>query len=187
MSNVFFTSDTHFFHEKLVPMRGFQSVDDMNDALVTAWNETVRPNDLIYHLGDVTFGKADASWEVMRWLHGQKHFIRGNHDGVLDKMVRKFPKLATTYRQYHEIGVEGQRIVLFHFPILSWHGAHRGWWHLHGHCHGNLSPSQMNGPMLDVGVDNIDGMRPWSMQDLHDYMKGWRWAPVDQHGSVGDG
>ena len=51
---VFFTSDTHFGHGGALGLyrRPFASVAAMNEALVERWNETVGPEDTVWHLGD---------------------------------------------------------------------------------------------------------------------------------------
>jgi len=51
---VFFTSDTHFGHGGALGLyrRPFASVPAMNEAMIERWNETVGPQDEIWHLGD---------------------------------------------------------------------------------------------------------------------------------------
>ena len=41
--NLFFTSDTHFFHGRIIELcnRPFHSVEEMNEALITNWNRVV--------------------------------------------------------------------------------------------------------------------------------------------------
>lgn len=73
---VFFTSDTHFGHErkvkaKLVP---FKSVEEMNSELVRRWNNKVGPEDLVYHIGD--FG----DYEYIKQLNGRVVLICGNNE-----------------------------------------------------------------------------------------------------------
>lgn len=54
MSKIWFTSDTHFCHDRgfLYEPRGFTNVEDMNEAIVQRWNSVVAPEDTVYHLGD---------------------------------------------------------------------------------------------------------------------------------------
>ena len=46
----FFTSDTHFDDEFAIPYfnRPFQSVDEMNAAMVERWNQVVTDGDIVY-------------------------------------------------------------------------------------------------------------------------------------------
>ena len=51
---VYFTSDTHFNHDKafIYEARGYKDRYEHNDALIAKINETVRPQDVLFHLGD---------------------------------------------------------------------------------------------------------------------------------------
>ncbi len=54
----YFISDTHYFHENLLgdndfALRLFDSVEEMNQQMITAWNNVVNEKDTVYHLGDV--------------------------------------------------------------------------------------------------------------------------------------
>jgi calcineurin-like phosphoesterase family protein len=80
--SIFFTADHHFGHAKIIHAghRPHASVNDMNADLVERWNSVVRPNDLVYHLGDVAFGALDDSLSNINRLNGRKILIPGNHD-----------------------------------------------------------------------------------------------------------
>jgi calcineurin-like phosphoesterase family protein len=60
MTQIFFTSDTHFNHEVIIrySQRPFADLSEMTEILVRNWNDRVGPGDIIYHLGDfaITFG-----------------------------------------------------------------------------------------------------------------------------------
>ena len=79
---VWFTADTHFGDEKIIDFCGrpFRDADGMNAALIRKWNEFVRPEDMVWHLGDFGFG--DKS-QIRAWagtLNGDIRLVRGNHD-----------------------------------------------------------------------------------------------------------
>ena len=178
---MFFTSDTHFFHKNIVHIgdgRPWDNSDEMTEALVENWNQTVGKKDLVYHLGDFSFGNKNQTLAVLQRLNGLKHIIRGNHDGTLDTVVRQNPEIVDSYQTYKEIKVYDQRLVLFHFPILSWHNVHKGVWHLHGHCHGQLRFS--GGPLLDVGVD-VHDYRPISYDEVHHLLQDVEPVFFDHH------
>lgn len=178
---VFFTADTHFGHKNIVHIgkgRPWDDVEAMNEGLIERWNARVRKQDRVYHLGDFSFTNREATEGFLRRLNGQLHIVRGNHDKVLDGLLRATPGLVESYQDYKEIKVAGQRLVLFHFPILSWHQAHYGSWHLHGHCHGNLN--FRNGPMLDVGVD-VHSYAPVSFAELAVEAEGRVYQGFDHH------
>lgn len=175
--SIFFTSDTHFGHKNLLHLgrgRPFSSIEEHDEALVDRWNERVQPQDRVYHLGDFAFANRDRTEEILDRLKGQIHFVRGNHDSGMDRFASRF----ASYQQYKEIRVEGQRIVLFHFPVASWHKAHHGSWHLHGHCHGNFQAP--NGPMADVGVDCWD-FAPVAYEEIAEALSTKTWTPTDHH------
>jgi calcineurin-like phosphoesterase family protein len=152
---IFFTSDTHFGHGGALGLyrRPFRSVAAMNEAVVERWNETVGPDDEIWHLGDFAIRQRPAAVaEIFARLHGRKHLVTGNNDppetADLDGWVSVQP--------YAEITAEGISLVLCHYPFRSWRGMAKGWVNLHGHCHGRLKPQPRQ---FDVGVD-VWGFRP---------------------------
>jgi len=155
MENVWFTSDTHFHHGNILWLgkgRPFSSVEEMNEMIIKRWNERVKKQDRIYHLGDISFGGLALTQPIMARLRGQIHIIRGNHDNeAMLKRLLQDQKNILSVAPYREIAFGGKKLVLFHFPILDWNRRYQGSWHLHGHTHGNLEVE--NGPMLDVGVD----------------------------------
>lgn len=178
-SNVWFTSDTHYFHANVIKYsnRPFSTTAEngdlvlhpleMNENLIARHNAVVKPQDRVYHLGDFGFASEENLDKVLSRLNGQKYFIYGNHD----EKIRKSKQLQSHFvwcRDYHELRVEhnGERIkiVLCHFPMISWNKMHRGSWMLHGHCHGNLR-YPFKGRIWDVGVDP-NGLAPVGLEDL---------------------
>lgn len=79
---VFVTADTHFSHNNVIRFenRPFESKEEMDEALIENWNKKVRPNDLVFHLGDVFFCGAQRQKMIADRLHGRKILCRGNHD-----------------------------------------------------------------------------------------------------------
>lgn len=183
MEDIWFTSDTHFWHKNIIVIgkgRPWDTVEDMNEALIERWNALVNQGDRIYHLGDFSFGNKAKTMEVVRRLRGQIHVVRGNHDHVLDKA--QVASMFASYQPYKEIKVEGQRLVLFHYPIHSWHDAHHGALHLHGHCHGGLADDGTK-PRMDVGVDTHD-YEPWHISEVLERLQPrLGWLPGDHHGA----
>ena len=135
MPSVFLVSDTHFGHtgvcrftrndgEKLRP---WTDPDEMDEAMVKAWNERVKPTDKVYHLGDVVINRKALS--IMRRLNGDKVLIRGNHDIFRDEDYRAhFREL----RAYHVMN----GMILSHIPLHS-DSLGRFGINIHGHTHAN--------------------------------------------------
>lgn len=130
--NVFFVSDTHFGHAGLVngnllPRRPFSSVEEMDETMIERWNEVVRPQDKVYHLGDVTMAKKRIP--VVKRLRGHKTLILGNHDIYS----------AAEYLPYFD-NLRAARVfdgfIATHIPIHS-SSLERFEFNLHGHTHYN--------------------------------------------------
>ena len=77
-----FTSDTHFGHERIIELsnRPFPDVETMNEAIIERWNAAVKPEDTVFHLGDVALGKIADSLPLVGRLNGTKILVLGNHD-----------------------------------------------------------------------------------------------------------
>ena len=72
-------------------------------------------------------------------------------------------------KDYHVLRIDGQRLVLFHFPILEWDQYYRGAIHLYGHVHNSEASAKLleglKGPAFNVGVD-VNGFRPVSIVEV---------------------
>lgn len=150
----FYTSDLHFFHRKIVQFtnRGEVTTQENHEGwLVSLWNSQVKSGDLVYILGDLSFGRLKQTKEVLTKLNGQIIVVKGNHDSTEDLIELEKEGYISKWYQYKEIKIGETSTVLFHFPISSWHRQHYGSWHLHGHSHGSF---QGQGKILDVGIDS---------------------------------
>jgi len=175
VSEVLFSSDSHFHHKKILeycPNRKGSTVEEMNELLVQAWNDKVRPEDTVYHLGDVSFGKYINTLEILKRLNGKIHLILGNHDkGMKEGAI---PQRFASIQEYKTIKLDEKHIVLFHFPIESWDRQSYGSIHLHGHTHNSTShgdvPKMFN--RMDAGVDTREDMAPWAWDEIKEYLEG---------------
>jgi calcineurin-like phosphoesterase family protein len=136
MPSVFLISDTHFGHtgvcrftrnDGVTKLRPWDNADEMDEAMVKAWNERVKPTDKIYHLGDVVINRKALS--IMHRLNGDKVLIRGNHDIFRDDEYRQYFR---ELRAYHVMN----GCILSHIPV---HEASLGRFgcSIHGHLHAN--------------------------------------------------
>ena len=175
---VWFTSDIHFGHKNILKFckRPFATVEEMDETLIRRWQETVEPGDAVYVVGDFSFYRAPKTNDILKQLPGQKFLIKGNHDH--SKALKK--TLGWTWvRDYYELKVEGQLIVLCHYAFEVWRDSHKGSWHLHGHSHGTIKP---RGLRMDVGVDHI-GYEPGLVcfEEVEIYMERRAVHIVDHH------
>jgi calcineurin-like phosphoesterase family protein len=152
---VFFTSDTHFGHAaaRALYRRPFASVAAMDEAMVARWNETVGPDDDVWHLGDFVVCRraAEMAAALLARLNGRKRLIIGNND---PPAVAALPGWAGAAAHYAEAEVDGVGVVLCHYAFRTWRNSARGWVNLHGHSHGRLRPPLPR--QADVGVDAHD-------------------------------
>ena len=136
MPAVFLVSDTHFGHagvchftrnDGVTKLRPWTDPDEMDEDMVKRWNETVRPNDKVYHLGDVVINR--KALKIMSRLNGDKVLIRGNHDIFRDDEYRLYFR---ELRAYHVMN----GMILSHIPIHE-ESLGRFGVNIHGHLHAN--------------------------------------------------
>ena len=170
MPSVFLTSDTHFGHvgvtkflrEDGSKLRPWDSVEEMDEEMVKRWNETVKPTDKVYHLGDVVINR--KALKIMHRLNGDKVLIKGNHDIFkLEDYTQHFRDI----RSYHVMN----GVILSHIPVhpdqLRRFGAN-----IHGHLHSNrvMFEDKWMGSIIDpryysVCVEQTD-FRPILFEDV---------------------
>ena len=125
--SIFVTSDLHFNHDKefVWKVRGYESVYEMNEAIVERFNSVVRPDDDVYILGDLCLGGggpavlADNKALIER-LNGRLHIIRGNHD--TEPRVRMYATCANVVdivKWADMLHYKGYHFYLSHFPTLT--------------------------------------------------------------------
>jgi calcineurin-like phosphoesterase family protein len=148
MPRSLFTADTHYGHAGIVKLcqRPWSNVEEMNELLITGWNAVVSPSDTVWHLGDFAHkATAAAMRRVFARLNGIKHLVPGNHDNA-----DTFRLGWKSINPLVETTIEGQRLVLCHYALRTWHGQRRGAINLYGHSHGRLPGTSQS---ADVGVD----------------------------------
>jgi calcineurin-like phosphoesterase family protein len=135
MPATFLVSDTHFGHagvcrfthpdDDTVKLRPWSDPDEMDEEMIRRWNDTVRPGDKVYHLGDVVINR--KALRTLHRLNGDKVLIRGNHDIFRDEEYRTYFR---ELRAYHVLN----GMILSHIPV---HEASLGRFgvNIHGHLH----------------------------------------------------
>lgn len=160
MTKTFFTADHHFGHRRILELckRPFSDTVEMREEMIRRWNECVGPDDEVWHLGDFAYRASDDEIAaVFARLNGHKHLVVGNHDSTATRLLPWVTQSPLT-----EISIDGQSVVLCHYPLLEWRRYHRGGLHLFGHVHGN-NPGV--GRSCDVGVDCWD-YQPVSLPEI---------------------
>ena len=136
MPSVFLVSDTHFGHtgvckftrnDGVTKLRPWTDPDEMDEAMIKAWNDRVKPTDKVYHLGDVVINR--KSLKTLARLNGDKVLIRGNHDIFRDDEYRMY------FRELRADHVMNG-MILSHIPVHS-DSLGRFGVNIHGHTHAN--------------------------------------------------
>jgi calcineurin-like phosphoesterase family protein len=130
---IFFIGDTHFGHANIIHYCArpfsFYYPDDMDRVLIRNWNSTVGPDSLVYHLGDLRYGRGPRpAAEYLAMLAGRIMLIRGNHDTDL-------PTDRIEVKDSFAIEHEGIQFLLVHDPLDTPEGFEG--WVIHGHVHNN--------------------------------------------------
>lgn len=186
---VYFTSDTHFSHLLPAQHRGFTTSEEHDEHVVETWNKVVRPDDTVWHLGDVAMG-GPARWaHYIDRLNGSIHLIAGNHDPVHPMHRDSHQKQRAWLEHFASVQTMARRrlggvhtVMLSHFPysgegqrnMADRHTQYRlrneGMPLIHGHTH---DPDQRlsfdkNTPMVHVGWDAWG--RPVSLDEVLDLL-----------------
>ncbi|MGD9682620.1 MAG: metallophosphoesterase [Candidatus Obscuribacterales bacterium] len=148
MNDIWVISDTHFNHGNIIDYcsRPFKGIREMDEEMIARWNAVVKPQDKVYHLGDVYMGASKGYIEmVLSRLQGHKRLILGNHDNGKDQILQRYFQKIGIWRMFPEFG-----LLLTHVPVHEsalFRGATgneknpKKLRNIHGHIHQNKSPS----------------------------------------------
>ena len=186
---LWFTSDTHYNHANIcsattkwtnpVTLREFKTLEHMNAVLVANINEKVGQDDILFHLGDWSFGGFESIQKFRDQLVCKNiHIILGNHDHHIANNHEDIQRLFSSVNKYLDLIVKwpvggetlDARFALMHFPIASWDNMARGAIHLHGHVHFDPSMRLQEGKMMDVGCEG-SGLYPIDMSEILSIMR----------------
>ena len=149
--------DLYYKYLKLVEAK---YIDQHDEMIIKLWNQTVRPKDLVYILGDLALNYKDINRvnNLISRLNGIKVLIIGNHDTYTLQNKRFNKSLFAEIVDYKEIKYKSKYISLFHYPIARFNRQDKIGLHLYGHIHSvkleNDIPHAYN-----VGMD-VNGYRP---------------------------
>lgn len=149
MRDVWFISDTHFGHCNIVGYcrPEFADLTSMEETIIERWNATVKPQDLVYHLGDFAWTTKDAI-RVRPKLNGSIRLIVGNHDDIPGLAAAGLFQRIEMWRQFRDHG-----FTATHLP-MRFDQLRHGRANLHGHVHGTVGG--LESFHRDVSVESID-------------------------------
>jgi len=169
----YFTSDSHFGHKNILKfcperLKHCKDVVDMTEVLIAKWNKEVKPDDVVWHLGDVAMRlKPRDIKPILLRLNGRKRLILGNHDNCAT--VSKWEDLGfESVLNAAQIKLDGRLVWLNHYPYKEgfWKSLFKRYyyddrfysrklkdenqWLIHGHVHDLW---QVKNKMVNVGLD----------------------------------
>jgi calcineurin-like phosphoesterase family protein len=166
MPSTFIVSDTHFGHANIckflnadgTKLRPWDSPEEMDEYMVKAWNEVVRPKDKVYHLGDVVINR--RCLPTVGRLNGDKVLIKGNHDIL---RIHEYLEYFRDVRACHVM----DNMLLSHIPV---HPGSKGRFraNVHGHTHSNVVLHEDGTPdpwYIPVSVEHTD-FRPIPFENI---------------------
>jgi calcineurin-like phosphoesterase family protein len=186
-------SDTHYNHKNIcrgvtnwrtdsgeVPVnqtRPFDTLEQMNARIVAGLDASVGQDDILFHLGDFSFGGFE-NIEIFRNRIVCKniHLILGNHDhhiernrGGVRSLFKSVNDILTLHVEMYKESKKAPKIVhtfeLSHYPIASWKNMNNGVIHLCGHVHLPPNKRLFAGKAMDVGIDG-NNMNPISIEEV---------------------
>lgn len=172
--NIWLSSDRHLYHENVLKftddegnkIRPFDTIDQMHECILDNHNDTVKPGDIYYDLGDVLMMCERAKTEFPKFwakFNGRKRLIPGNHDDIKWLAAGGFFQKVQLWRCMPEFD-----IIMSHIPLhessLRRKPDGSTMLNVHGHIHHNNSPP---GRYVNVSVEKTD-YRPVNIESLHE-------------------
>ena len=167
---IYFTADTHFYHENIIKYcdRKFDTVEEMNQTIITRWNDRVSKNDTVYHLGDFVCHYIPGiknrkefipilrkkTKELIDKLNGNIILIAGNHDRATFDGVFEELGLTGFYECDMVLNITGiGEVKMAHHPQYEGEGII-----LCGHVHEKWIVKRPTEKLINinVGVDQWD-------------------------------
>lgn len=166
---IYYTGDLHLGHANVIQLcaRPFQTVEEMDEALIANWNRRINAGDSVYILGDLALRTGPLEAHLRR-LNGKKHLIVGNHDR---RWLRR-PELRGHFESVQPLLflADGSRsCVLCHYPMMAWPHQRESYM-VFGHIHNDTSAEfwlliRQSPLMLNAGVD-INHFMPVTLDEL---------------------
>lgn len=154
-------SDQHFNHKNIIGFtdRPFESMDEMNKAMLRNYRAVVQDEDLVLFGGDVSFGSISEARAMLAGLPGEKILVLGNHEVDKDGGWREHACFDVVTLAFDFV-MEDRLIWVTHVPLDNEY-LPEGVVNLHGHTHRTLvGPRHIN-----MSVE-LTGYAPVSLREL---------------------
>lgn len=169
--SILFWGCTHYNHDPSweIPIwkqRGFDSALHARESLINNWNSKASENTIGFLLGDIMFGrggKEEFLSILERHQFKEMYICSGNHFAGFNFCLEDLTDEDGNYQfndckkvifcpNLFEVCINKQNMVLSHYPILSFNGQSKGYWHLFSHVHGNLEKSEIGSKYINSGA-----------------------------------
>ena len=192
---IWFTSDTHYNHRNIVSgvsdwentdrCRQFPTLEAHNEWLVNEINSKVKENDILFHLGDWSFGGIEQITIFREAINCKNvHLVLGNHDHHIKTKLHLQDLFSSVSRILDVIIDKKWKIVMCHFPMRVWEDSHKASIMLFGHTHGTIdkpkdfeNPAWISGDFythnartMDVGIDSHPNKTLFSWGEIKSIM-----------------
>lgn len=129
---IFFTADTHPGHRNILMLcnRPFATMEEMNETMISKWNDRVSDTDTVSIVGDMFFRRSDVETIL-------KRLIVGNHDSSGINKV-DFNRYFVSVDTLLEISDGKHALPLCHYPFLTWKHAQKSFM-IHGHIYADTT------------------------------------------------
>lgn len=209
---LYITSDVHLNHKKefLWRQRGFSSVEEHNNFIIKTINQTCRPQDILFCLGDFCLNThPDKLLGLINSIHCTQWWLSGNHNNPwekkyieqsndflsdinttflspwFDNVIKGIQLLDTNvfiFDSYLEFAWNGQMVTFFHYPIAVWNQMQHGAWNACGHSHYSYPPSRADNFDLKQLDCGWEGHnKPWSFEEIKEVMDKKAVKQLDHH------
>ena len=158
----FVIADPHFGHENIIQYcnRPFESVSEMDNAIIDNWNKTVSNDDLIWVLGDFALASRDYTKSIIKSLRGRKRLILGNHDRYSQEWYRE---AGFEFVSPYPVLIENF-IILSHAP-LEFLNKNCPFFNIYGHVHNDPRYLDLTKSGACVSVDRTE-YKPIELEEL---------------------
>lgn len=173
---IYYTSDIHFNDMRVFKKcsRPFKGLEDYKQEIIKRWNAKVKPDDVVYVLGDIAEDSYVEAINIIGGLNGTKHLIVGNHDlAMLDQIKKSGVFESVEFMKLIDDG--GRKVCLCHYPVMDWMEFSRGGYHIYGHIHNKTKLNDeayveikkyfSNKPAFNAGVD-VTGYEPVTLDEM---------------------
>ena len=145
---IYVCSDWHLFHDKdfIYKPRGYNSAEEMTQDIIKRHNEVVKPDDIVYILGDCVVGSPPIGEhaQLLRQFNGKKYLAFGNHDTDNKIKLYKEQNIFEDIQFGYRINYKHIEFILTHYPTLvDNYDDPKPIYNIHGHTHASARMGNM--------------------------------------------